>query len=335
MRTILKTPPKILLLNVAAVAVLSGACSTFGAKGPGADDDGLAAGAGQSTVVIQAGQSDPVVASHDRRYWLDLRQKKDVQARLRGALATGEGEAAVQLAKARLAKHPGDPEATAELAAALVLTRNYELAAYYASQLDRLQPGNPIARNIRGLATMLGSKARMADFRRAEADFQQAFDADATQIAPGLNLGNLQLELGNAGGASQTFARVVERCGQCTPGLMGLGIALSRSQQWPKAEAAFQSVLARNPKHAAALYNLALVYKNGYHNKDKAEKCLFALLNDSRTKNVALRERAQVVLRIMKGEASQEERTAVADDETGKGDAEVLMTGAAKDDAGE
>ena len=63
-------------------------------------------------------------------------------------------------------------------------------------------------------------------------------------------------------------------------------------------EAAFEAVLSKNSHHAGALYNLALVYKNGYHDRTKAEKYLFALLNESRTKNVALREKAQVVLRI-------------------------------------
>jgi tetratricopeptide (TPR) repeat protein len=318
------------LATVAATALLA-ACTTFGHKGPGADDDGLAAANEKNTVVIQAGQTDPVVAGHDRQYWLDLRQQKDLNARMRGALATGEAESVVNLARARLAKHPGDAEALTMLAASLALTRNYDLAAYYASQLEKVQPGSPVALNIKGLAAMLMPRARMADFRMAQAYFQQAFNADGSQIAPGLNLGNLQLELGNAAGASQTFASVAGRCDHCTAALMGLGVSSSRAGEFDKAKAAFQAVLAKNPNHAGALYNLALVYQNGYNDNKQAETYLFKLLNDSRTKNVAMREKAQVVLRMIKGEANTDDRRAIADGGS-TDDAEVLMTGADKDE---
>jgi hypothetical protein len=52
---------------------------------------------------------------------------------------------------------------------------------------------------------------------------------------------------------------------------------------------------------------MALVQKNGYNNSKEAEKYLFALLNDSRTKNAQIKERAHTVLRMIKGEATAEE----------------------------
>jgi tetratricopeptide (TPR) repeat protein len=322
-------------------ALLAAGCTSVG---PGARDEALAPTKdGGATVVIQPGQEEPVVATHDRQYYLQQRRSKDPGQRLRGSLATGEAEAAIQLAKARLAKQPGDVEALTMLTSALALTKNYTLAAYYAGQLQRLQPGSPVALNIKGLAVMLSPKARLGDFKTAVGYFQEAFSADESQIAPGLNLGNLQLELGNAAAAAETFSQVAGRCGQCVAGLMGEGIALARSREYKKAEAAFQAVLSKRPNHAGALYNLALVYRNGYNNPKQAEKYLYSVLNDSHTKNVALKERAQVVLRMIKGEATRAERTEMADDEApaaqaGKEtvkddpkDAELLMTGAAGD----
>src|SRR5690606_27569991 len=99
------------------------------------------------------------------------------------------------------------------------------------------------------------------------------------------NLGNLQLELGNATAASATFQQVVDRCGRCTVGLMGYGVASSRSGKYADATKAFDEVLSKNPNHGAALYNLALVQKNGYNNHKQAEKYLETMLAKSRTQD--------------------------------------------------
>lgn len=282
-------------------------------------------------VVIQVGQADPVVSKHDRRYWLDLRQGKSLIPRLKGALATGEADAVVSLAKARLAKAPGDPEALTALTLALSLTRNYDLAAYYAAQLERVRPGSALARNVEAMAIVMTAKPRLADYRRAEALFDRAFHGDAGQIAPGLNLGNLQLELGNAIAATKTFSEVVERCGRCTVGLMGLGMAAARSQQPEAAVAAFEEVLKKNANHAGALYNLALVYRNSYNDNKQAEKYLMTLVRQAKTPNLALKEKAQVVLRMIKGEASNDERRQMVDDGDKTRDAEALMRATEQD----
>ncbi len=342
--TLQKNTMKSLSLALLTAAVVqTTACTTFGHKGPGGDDDGVATASEKSSVIIQAGQKDPVASAHDRSYWLDLRQSKKLLPKLQGALATGEAEAAINLAKAYLAKDPGNVEAMAMLASALALTHHYELAAYYATLIERASPGHPVALNVKGMAAMVKPKARAADFRLAITYFQQAFDAHGGEVAAGLNLGNLYLEIGNPGLAADVFGKVVDRCGHCTAGLMGEGIAASRNRDFPKASTAFNEVLKKNPNHAGALYNLALVQKNGYNNSKEAEKYLFAVLNDSRTKDASIKERAQTVLRMIKGEATAEDRTAVADeesapevrDEAGQGDehdAELLMTGAEAED---
>lgn len=324
---------------IMTLALSAAACTTFGRK------EGTPDKAPEGAVVHQPTRKDPVLSQHDRQYWVDLRQSKKLMPKLHGAMATGEAEVSVQLARAYLAKKPGDAQGLTMLAAALAMSRNYDLAAYYATLAERAQPGNSAALNIRGLAMMLGPNRRIADFQQAQELFRQSFEADATQVAAGMNLGALALEIGNASVAVQAFEEVVTRCNRCVAGLMGYGVAMSRTKSWDKANSAFAEVLKKKPNHPGALYNLALVQKNGYNNSKQAEQFLFALLNDSGTKDVAVRERAHTVLRMIKGEATREERTMIADGESSEGgesakepslgderDAELLMTGSEMED---
>lgn len=304
---------------IALVALSGTACTTL------AGGDQLTQA--KTTVVTQAGHKEPVVSAHDRNYWVDLRGKTAAMPKMNGALATGEAQAAIDLARDYLAKRPGDADGMTMMASALVMNRNYDLAAYYADLVIKARPNDPAALNIKGLAAMLTPRARVADFRRAQALFQASFDGDNRQVAAGLNLGALELELGNAAGAEQTFGQASKRCEECNVAMLGYGVASARAGHFAQAKGAFESVLKKNPSHSEALYQLALVQKNGYNNSKQAEKYLRQLLADPKIKNVAARERAQSVLRSMNGEASREERTQVAKGDDAK-DAELLMTGA-------
>ena len=323
---------KLTCVAVAAAASLLSGCTTFGRSSVQGDQliqDG-------SPVVIQVGHDNPEVSPHERAYWLQQRQGKNFLVRMNGNLATGEAENAVLLAKARLAEHPGEAQALGMLVSALIMARNYELANYYASMLEQVQPGSAIALNAKGLARALAPASKAADYAQAAIYFQQAMDGDQTQVAAGLNLGYLQLEVGNASAAAATFKVVAGRCQNCIASLLGAGIALARSRQFPAAVAVFNDILSQRPNHAVALYNLALVYKNGYNNKVKAESYLVSVLRDSRTQDRALRDQAQLVLRQLKGQASGSERIQMAEAESvGNQDADALMTTAgaeSKDD---
>lgn len=317
----LNIKPVVLATAVVVAAVTLTGCTTFGRQTTDVNP------AVKSTIVTQVGSKNPVVASKGREYWLEMRQKKDLRARTIGSMATGESEAAVGFAKARLAKSPGNADALTQLAAALALTRNYELASYYATLADRARPGNAETLNIRGLAAMLTPSAKMSDFRRAANFFQQAMEADQKQIAPGLNLGNLYLELGNSSGAVQVFEQVVSRCGSCNAGLLGLGVAQRRVGKYDAALASFKTVLKKQPNNSAALFNIALVYHNGLNDRKEAEDALNKLLASKAVKDEIFRQKAHTVLRSIKGEASIEERSQMADTPADSGsDAELLMS---------
>jgi tetratricopeptide (TPR) repeat protein len=308
-----------IFLTVILAAAASG-CTTLGRE------SGDVNSAVSGTVVSQSGSRNPVIAGKDRGYWLEMRQKKDLRARTIGSMATGEAQAAVGLAKAQLAKNPGNPDALNQLAAALALTKNYDLASYYASLADKVRPGNAETLNIRGLAAMLTPSARMHDFRNAAVFFQQAMDADQKQIAAGLNLGNLYLELGNSASAESVFAQVATRCGNCNAGLLGLGVAQRRVGKYEAALASFQTVLKKQPSNSAALFNIALVYNNGLNNRKEAEAALNKLLASKSVTDFAVRKKAHIVLRRIKGDADVSERMADAPAADDGSDAELLMS---------
>lgn len=310
---------------------LSLGCVTLGKRTVSDQSDHQATA---NQVVAQPGQSEAVFSNKPREYWLSLRQSKQLLTRFSGALATGEAEEAVTLARSHLAKNPGDIQGLRFLAAALALNQKYELAEFYAGLVESQQPGDAFALNIRGIATMVRPKNRFLDYKRAEDYFARAFAADSRLIAAGLNLGSLRLELGDAKAALATFETVTQQCGGCSAGFMGQGIAASRTREFAKAKSAFEAVLAKNPRHAGALYHLALVYKNGYNDKKQAERHFLALLNDKGRKvDAYMKERANSALRAMKGEKNIEDRVMVAEGATPDSsdeasDADLLMSSA-------
>lgn len=313
-------------------------CITLGQKEAPKSPDTLAAAAAGDNIVQQGARKTPVVSKFGRDYWLDIRAGASSSImRMHASLATGESVGAEDLARNYLQKHPGDVNGLTVLAASLVMQKKYHLANYYAKQLEKTNPGNAIALNIRGLAIMIGQTNRMKDFRQAESLFKAAFDENGEQVAPGLNLGHLQLELGNAKGAAATFGEVAKRCDHCDAALMGQGIAESRAGSKETAVAAFEEILDKNPNDSEALFHLALVHKNRYNNGEKAQELLHQLLSRSRRNDaatIALKERADSILNTIRGEASREERTAIARTEEADGeqspngaeDAEALMT---------
>ena len=320
--------------TLSIVSIVS-ACTTFNQKNDLSSDGGILSknSSAYGATVTQVGATSPLLSSQSRPYWLDQRQAKALMPRAYGALATGEGGEAVKMAKTKLARNPADPGALTVLAAGLVMNHNYELATHYARVLERLQPGNAFALNVQGLALMLAPRSTVADYRLAREYFQKSIDADGGQIAAGLNLGSLDLELGDAAHAATVFKTVSDRCGQCVVGLLGYGRALSRSGDFTGAEQVFKSLLAKHPQNASAMYSLALVYKNGLNNKSKAQSYLMAVIHQSRTKDSEIRDRAQIVLRSLSSQKNIEERSEIAKESGSKStqdeltDAEIMMTG--------
>lgn len=262
-----------------------------------------------AVVVTQPGLSAPVISSFDKNRWLQIRDNSTNEvSRLYAMLATGDSDSAVSHARAFLAKNPGNLDGLNVLAAGLVLGRNWQLAGYYAGMIEKRSPGSGEALNIRGLAAMLTANNTHADFIRAAELLQKAHDSSENQIAAGLNLGHLQLEMGNAQAALAVFQTVVNRCDECSPALVGQGVAASRTRNWDIARGSFEKVIKQNPKHFEARFHLAMVMRNGFNDKKGAEDILAKILNDPANDNRWVKERASSALRKMRGELDESER---------------------------
>jgi len=257
-----------------------------------------------SQIVVQhVGEKNPVISPYDRKYWISLKdisgnEPKQIAQKMISLLAVGESEDAAEEARRFLAIQPGNKMALTVLTAALVMSRKYDLAAYYAKHLEGISSGNSEALNVKALAIMLAAQSRLSDYRRAEKIFRESLDASSKEVAAGLNLGRLYLELGDAGSAAGVFDIVASRCHSCEEALLGVGISAARLKQYDKSKDIWKAILSKNPKNHRALYHLALTYKNGYNDYDQAEKILRELVEDGSV-NRLLQERANATMRAV------------------------------------
>lgn len=313
------------ILSISIMTVLSGACTTADKKNDSSDVVMADSGNVADVVVQQAGSERPVVSPVSRQYFVDARKNlPGGEAKLFATLGTGSADTAEAEARSFLVKSPNNRSALIVLSSALVLQRKYPLAGFYAEQLERLEPGNPDALNIRGLASLYTARNSFLDYRRSAALFQKSFNASGSQIAAGLNLAHLQLEMGQAQAASDTFKQVTNRNRTCTQAWLGYGIAKTRMGDFKEATVALESILDRQKDHPEALYYLALVKKNGYNDNKQASSILRRILAGN-SSSKAIRQKSQSLLRLMEGEGTQ---TEIARDH--QEDSQIIMTNSAK-----
>lgn len=268
----------------------------------------------QKTPIVQQTSGRSILRKLDRDTWIQLRNStKDAHIKLYATLGAGEWDVAISDARAYLQAHPRDEVAITVLSLALSMKKNYSLAAYYAKLLEEMHPGNPEVYNILGLAIMNKPGPNYEDYRDAMRNFQTAFDASSQQVASGLNLAYLQLEMGNASVARDTFAAVRERCEQCVEASLGHGIALSRTREFEKAEKAFQSVLEKDPHSSYARYYLALVAKYGRNDNQAAMKYLSAILDDTQNKNTDMQRKANFLYRRIQAQVYGQPKEAIVE----------------------
>ncbi len=305
---------KVFMVSV-SLAALSTSCATLSRLGKEEKVPAVTRLSYSKDPIVQQTSGRDILRKLDRETWVDIRNStKDEYIRLYATLGTGEWDVAISDARAYLQKQPKDEVALTVLSLGLAMKKNFSLAAYYARLLNSYHPGNPEVYNILGLAEMNKPGATVDDYRTAMKHFQTAFDASSQQVASGLNLGHLQLEMGNAASARDTFEAVVSRCNGCTEAALGQGIALSRTGEFAKAEQAFRMVQAKEPHSAYARYYLAMVAKYGRNDSKEAMSQLTALLEDPETKNVDMERKANFMLRRIQAQVySRPKDTDLAD----------------------
>jgi tetratricopeptide (TPR) repeat protein len=267
------------------------------------DDINSSSPASGELIVMQTGAKSPMISGSDVTHWIQLRDSDNSRNRLYGMLATGNWVPAVDEARKELEKTPGDNSLLIALAAGFAGQRNYELSAYYSSQVLKSSPANSDAMNFIGLRIMTGSNNRRADFDQALTWFRKAADNDGTHIAALLNMGNLQLDLGDGAGAIESFSLASNRCGQCFAAQYGYGISSSRTGAWSQAKTAFENILSQDNSRAEAQYELAVVFKNGLNDPKRATTLLQDIVSDAdgRFKHAGrVKSVANITLRRMK-----------------------------------
>ncbi len=292
---------KHIILGLSIVSL--SACTTLSGTNPGDARKGASKLSYSKSPIVHQTNGRNIMRKLDRDAWVEIRNSsKSEHVKLYGALGAAEWDVAVQDAHTYLQNHPQDEVALTVLAISLAMKQNYSMSAYYADLLNQYHPGNPEVHNLLGLALMNKAGASYADFQAAKKEFELAFDGSGQQIASGLNLAHLNLQMGNAEAARDIYQAVKPRCGDCTEANMGYGIALSRLREFGKAEVVFSDLLKKDPHSPYARFYLALVAKYGRNDNKAAIGQLTALVEDPEIKNVEMQRKANFLLRRIQAE---------------------------------
>lgn len=266
-------------------------------------------------VVQKAGSKLPILSPYGKKHWYEARQSaKSEIKRIQAILATGDYRSAEKSARVYLEKMPGDLDGLTVLSSALAMRGKYQLAAYYAKLISKKMPNNAYSLNLQGLAILMQA-SHMSEYKRAQKLFRQSFENSNKEIAAGLNLGNLYLDLGNVSAALGIFEETSNRCNNCTPALLGYGIAAKSLRKYPEAQDSFESILEKEPNNPHALVYLAEVYDRGLNDRNNAIKFLNKAIASNNTPH-SLKNYAYIQLRNIKSRSKAYYNTAKNKEET-------------------
>lgn len=305
-------------------------CTTFSKKQDMQEATSLDEASNGQIIVHQPGAQEPIISTKDQKYWIKARSTaKSAFAQMHASLATGDASNAENLARQYLKAQPGHLDALTVLAASLALQRKHHLANYYGSIIERKRPNSAVALNLKGITTLLKPGNGPNDYRLAVEYFQKAVDSDVSDLAAGMNLGHLYLDMAQPAKARDVFAQIKQRCQECEPAQLGYAVASHRAGHYGDAKSALEEILDKNPKHPKALFHLAIVFKRGYNDKQKAEEHMLKLSRYSQLADVELRERANTILRKWRGEHTPQERLEMASETAGE--PTTVVTGTSED----
>jgi len=180
------------------------------------------------------------------------------------ALAEERWDLVLKQAVRHLKDHPGNEDAFLFMAIAFAAKGQSDRARFYAELVLKGQPKQALALNLLGVLQRQRAQL-MEDYREAVAYFNLAHQVSPESLAPLLNLGSVNLEVGNFEAASSNFTQAKKICNSCLAATLGAAAAAQALGRFQEAEADFSLVLNRNAKHPLANYLLAVqtFYVNG------------------------------------------------------------------------
>lgn len=231
----------------------------------------------------------------DQKVWFsEIKTKDPTMASVLDSVARQDWDGSISQAKIVLRSQPFNSLCFLVLATAWAGKNEWEKARFFARKILQNRSDYVEAMNILGLYKLTDAKT-MADYRSAIAWFTKAFQGNSTEVASGLNLGYLYLDLGDHSKAEQVFSQAYKRCDRCSAGALGLGIALSRMGQYQDARKKFEQVVKQNPESMTGWYQLALLTRNHEKNFEKSTEYLKNILENPNIQDTELLEKARIV----------------------------------------
>ncbi|MFK7822956.1 MAG: tetratricopeptide repeat protein [Oligoflexales bacterium] len=231
----------------------------------------------------------------DKQLWLSEFESKDgILAKIIQTIEKKEWKQSIHMARNYLKKNPFNKGCFLVLATSYAGLGKYEKASYYAKLVLKKFPTNVAAINILGLS--IYSRAELLeDYRKAQRIFQLAFERSDREVAAGLNLGYLLLEMGDAQSAQKIFVQTSNRCGGCEESKLGYAISLRRQGKHNLAKETLEVIVAKNPAFMTAWYQLALHYRNVEKNYEKSSQFIRKILDQSDMQDIELVEKARMI----------------------------------------
>lgn len=231
----------------------------------------------------------------NRNVWLSDFKIKDQQlSSALMALGKNDWKKSIEFTKNFLKSHPFHTGSFLILASAYNALGQHEMSRYYAQRVLERHPGNIAALNLVGLSIYVNSDL-LEDYRKAVSYFTTAFEKSPKEIASGLNLAYLFLELGNASRAEKIFNAVSKKCGGCEESQLGRAISYGRQGKAVRAKNILEELVKQNPQLMTANYQLALYYRNVEKNYDKSSYYLKRILSQNEILDLELMEKARLL----------------------------------------
>ncbi len=163
----------------------------------------------------------------------------------------------IQQGEKHLREHPGNEDAFLFLAIAHAAKGQIDRSQFFAELVLKGRPKQSMALNLLGVLQRQRA-VLMEDYRDAIAYFNLAHQVSPESLAPVLNLGSVNLEVGNFEAAYAEFTEAKKICSSCMAATLGAAAAAQAMGRYQEAELEFQSVLARQSEHPLANYLLAV-----------------------------------------------------------------------------
>lgn len=210
------------------------------------------------------------------------------------AMSEKQWDLAVSLSRSFLTKYPGNTDALAFLASSYITLDDYPKARFYANMVLKSDPKNSIALNASGIINWKQAIV-LEDFRQALGFFNVANQVTNKDFASALNLGFMQLRLGNLESSWTEFRNAEKACSNCIMAKIGKALAAQRLGKYDESYSSLNDALELDEEHPLVAYLLAIYYLEEKSDVETAKEWADKVADSSRA-DYELQEKAREVV---------------------------------------